>query len=692
MKEVLYTISGKRLPVVFNIGARALTSQALNIHAGHDDVMSVADTGWGMLFARNAQGAADLCLIARRAAEASQTPFFNVQDGFLTTHTLENVLLPEPEFMKQFLGSPGERLTSLMDPARALQSGVVQNQDAYMKGKIAQRYFTDRIEDAVRVAMAELAAKTGRHYGLIEPYRMDGAEYAIVALGSMAETAMATVEHLRAEKGLAAGAVHVTCFRPFPSIALVEALSGCKAVAVIERMDNPLAQSNPLAAEVKSVFADAASGRDGYPRVDRIPEIYSASAGLGGRDVRPGDFIATFAHIARGGGRRYFVLGIPHPLAVERAPEPDVRPPGAFSMRGHSVGGYGSITTNMAIATVLGESFGLKVQAYPLYGSEKKGLPTTYYLTAASEPIRTHCELDHVDFVPLNNLNAFSLGNPLAGIGKGGTLFLQTAKNDPQVIWRGVPLYAQRIIREKRLRVLHLDAARIAAELASRRDLQVRMQGIVLLGVFLRAMPYIQGLHLAEEELLARVEKALRRFFGSLGERIVRDNLECVRRGYREVESLPRQIILRNVKLEELALAGRRVDDLMTRTVVSCRPDTPLGEVVGTLRDRDVSAVVVVDGTGHLCGVLSSTDLRRAHLTREHLEAHLPEIFPSHLMQRGVLTTRPDESLEDAVRKLLDHHVHRLVVTAGDDVPIGILSMSDVVGLLRSERERSAAA
>ena len=106
MKEVLYTISGKRLPVVMNIGARALTSQGLNVHAGHDDMMSVADCGWGMIFGRNAQEAGDFCLIARRAAEASQTPFFNVQDGFLTTHTVERVRLPEPDFMKAFIGDP----------------------------------------------------------------------------------------------------------------------------------------------------------------------------------------------------------------------------------------------------------------------------------------------------------------------------------------------------------------------------------------------------------------------------------------------------------------------------------------------------------------------------------------------------------------------------------------------------------
>ena len=126
MKEVLYTIAGKRLPVLMNIGSRALTSQGLNVHAGHDDVMSVADCGWGMLFGRNAQEAGDLTLICRRAAEASQTPFFNVQDGFLTTHTVESVRLPELEFMKEYIGSPKEKLINLMDPANPMMSGVVQ--------------------------------------------------------------------------------------------------------------------------------------------------------------------------------------------------------------------------------------------------------------------------------------------------------------------------------------------------------------------------------------------------------------------------------------------------------------------------------------------------------------------------------------------------------------------------------------
>src|ERR671930_1152487 len=200
MKEVLYTISGKRLPVVFNIGARALTSQGLNVHAGHDDVMSVADCGWGMLLARNAQEAGDLCLISRRAAEDTHTPFFNVQDGFLTTHTVETVRLPEPEFMKEFIGSPKEKLTNLMDPANPMMSGVVQNQDSYMKGKIAQRWYYDRVEPAMEEAFDLFARKTGRKYDFVEPYRCDDAEFILVGMGCYMETAKVTVDHLRDKK------------------------------------------------------------------------------------------------------------------------------------------------------------------------------------------------------------------------------------------------------------------------------------------------------------------------------------------------------------------------------------------------------------------------------------------------------------------------------------------------------------
>ncbi|HXI52251.1 MAG TPA: hypothetical protein VNH84_12115, partial [Candidatus Saccharimonadales bacterium] len=378
MKEVLYTISGKRLPVVFHIGARALTSHSLNVHAGHDDVMSVADCGWGILFGRNAQEACDLAMIARRAAEASETPFMNVQDGFLTTHTIENIRLPELEFLKAFVGDPNDKLRCLFDPRNPIMSGVVQNQDSYMKGKIAQRHLYDKVPGAVQEAMDEFYRQTGRRYQPVESYRMEDADYALIGMGGMMETAEVAVDYMRAEMGLKVGVVHVTCFAPFPATQLVEVLKNVKAATVLERMDNPLAQSNPLAQGIRASFADAltglsygSNGEFKYPKITRIPKIYACSAGLGSRDVRGGHFISVIRNMAAEKPREYSVIGIKHSLALVDGEDPDLRPEGAFSMRGHSVGGFGSVTTNKLIASFVGELFNLNVQAYPKYGSEK---------------------------------------------------------------------------------------------------------------------------------------------------------------------------------------------------------------------------------------------------------------------------------------------------------------------------------
>ena len=543
MKEVLYTISGKRLGMVFNIGSRALTSQSLNVHAGHDDVMSVADCGWGILFARNAQEAGDLCLISRRVAEATFTPFMNVQDGFLTTHTVESVKLIEPEFMKEFVGRAEDKLLNLMDPANPVMSGTVQNQDSYMKGKIAQRYYYDAIEPILQEAFDEFHRKTGRKYGFVEGYRCEDAEYIIVGIGSYMETAQIAVDYMRDEMGIAAGCLNVYCFRPFPTKHIVDALKGCRAFTVLERMDDPLSTTgNHLTREIKAAFCDAATGQGGLEKIDQIPRVYHGAAGLGSRDVRPGDIIAAFTNMIEE-GPDFFCIGVSHPTALHRGIDPDLRPMGAFSMRGHSVGGFGSVTTNKVIATISGQVFGKDVQAYPKYGSEKKGLPTTYYLTIADSHIYSHAELENVDLVVLNDTTALLSGNPLQGMDDGGAIFMQSPFSEPADVWQRIPSHHQRTIREKQLRVYFADMVKIAREVASVADLEMRMQGIVLLGGFLKLTPYVEQSEMSDDAVYEGVEKALRKYFGKRGEQVVQDNLTCVKRGYNEMQGIPAEII-----------------------------------------------------------------------------------------------------------------------------------------------------
>jgi pyruvate-ferredoxin/flavodoxin oxidoreductase len=480
-----------------------------------------------------------------------------VQDGFLTTHTIENVRLPEPEMMKLFVGHPSLHVRNLMDPQIPLMSGVVQNQDSYMKGKIAQRRYYDKVLPALKAAMEEFGELTGRRYEPVMPYRLKDAEYAIVGSGCMMETAEAAVDWIRDNRGIKVGLLHITCFRPFPSEEVVRALRHVKAISVIERLDIPMMQSNPQLCETKAAFADAMAETPGYPPITHMPKFFGGSAGLGSRDVRAGDFISIVENMRSAKPRSYFTVGIKHSTALEVPVDPDVRGKGSFSMRGHSVGGYGSVTTNKVIATIAGEVFGMDVQAYPKYGSEKKGLPTTYYLTIAKEHIRVHSELEHVEFIPLNDVNAFNLENPLAGLSDNGMVFVQSQQNDPVAVWNLVPAWARKTMRDKNARLFALDTVQIAREVSSRADLQQRMQGIILLGIFLRVTPFQSETGTTEEQLLKGVEKSLRKYFGKRGEQVVQDNLKAVQRGYTEVFEVPREVMLTTIEVDERNAALR---------------------------------------------------------------------------------------------------------------------------------------
>ncbi|MFL5718727.1 MAG: 2-oxoacid:acceptor oxidoreductase family protein, partial [Chloroflexota bacterium] len=282
-----------------------------------------------------------------------------------------------------------------------------------------------------------------------------------------------------------------------------------------------------LTREVRSSLYDAAA--EGV----MVPRVLSFSAGLGSRDIAAGDLVAVFDRLAFHGDlpERHAVLGIRHPLALERIPV-DLRPAGSWSLRGHSIGGFGSVTTNKLVATLAGELFDKVVQAYPRYGSEKKGLPTTYYLTIADAPIRLHAELDQVDFVPLHDVSAFALGNPLAGLVDRGTIFIQSPSTDPETIWHSIPAPVRAEIIARRIRVTALDTVSLAAANAPTVDLMIRMQGVALVGVFLRVSPFAARAGLDRDALMTAVRDRLGRFFGKRGGAVIDANLAVIQAAY----------------------------------------------------------------------------------------------------------------------------------------------------------------
>ena len=594
MHESLYAAVGKRLTYVLNIGARAMTKANLNVHAGHDDYHCVDDTGFFQLFAKNAQSAADLNIISHRIAELALTPGIIAQDGFLTTHLIESMLVPERGLIAEYLGRPEDiidtptaaqriiygdkrrRIPILWDVDNPVMAGLVQNQDSYMQSVAAQRpFFFDHLQELTEQAFREFGDLTGRHYQRVMSYRADDADYLILGQGSIMPSAEAVVDYLRETRGIKVGVVDMVMFRPFPADLVSKIVRGRKGVAVLERLDQPLAVDLPLMREIRATIGKCLeNGKQPndpcYPEVETYrdlsdaPPLYSGSFGMGSRDLQPEGIVGTVENMLDGGTKKkLFYLSIdflrdkaitpkqemyqqtieqsyPHvkELAVRGSENPNLMPDNSITVRFHSVGGWGAITTGKNLAMTLFDLLGYHIKANPKYGSEKKGQPTTYYLSAAPEPIRINCEYFYVDVVLSPDPNVFLHTNALAGLKEGGVFIMQSEHASPEAVWASIPVPFQKIIIDKKIKFYYIDGFKIAREEATDAELQLRMQGIAFQGAFFSVSPVMEQAGLDDAKLLDAIREQLQEKFGSKGQRVVEDNMRVVKRGFDEIREI----------------------------------------------------------------------------------------------------------------------------------------------------------
>ena len=608
MHESLYPAVGKRLPYILNIGCRAITKSTLNVHAGHDDYHLMDDTGFFQVMAKDAQEAADLNIISRKIAELSLTPGAVGQDGFLTTHLIETMRVPERELIAEYLGLPSDiidtptpgqqlmygktrrRVPMLWNVDNPVLAGCVQNQDAYMQSVAAQRpYFFDHIREIADQCMAEYSALTGRPYNRISTYRCEDAEYLIVGMGSVIGTAEAVTDYLRDTRGLKIGVVNMTMYRPFPGDLISALLKGRKGVTVLERTDQPLSEDLPLIREIrvsliKSIENGMTQSKNGvpYPRYATYkkpqdnPPLYSGCFGMGSRDLQPEGIVGAVENMLPDAPRKkFFYLSIDflhdkpftpkqeiyqqeirdlypniQDLAVKGSENPNLLPDGSITVRMHSVGGWGAMTTGKNLAMTLYDLLGYDIKANPKYGSEKKGQPTTYYLSAAPKPIRINCEYNFVDVVLSPDPNVFSHSNPLFGLKKGGVFIIQSDLDSPEAVWKMIPPTKQKYIIENEIRVYYLDAFHIARDEATDPELQLRMQGIAFQGAFFATSPVMESAKLTEESLFTAIKDQIESKFGSKGARVVEDNLRVVRRGFDQITEITEKEITRDREKE----------------------------------------------------------------------------------------------------------------------------------------------
>lgn len=584
--EQYYHAPGKLSTMVLQVGARALTKHALNVHCGHDDIYAALDTGWIMLMARDAQQAADQSIILRKVCELALNPGMNIQDGMLTTHSERMYLAPEAEFLRAYLGAPDDmipcptpaqrelfgatrrRLPQMMDLKNPTLLGPVQNQEHHMNGVVARRNnFSEHVLPMLTAAYEEFAHFTGREYGLVTQYKTDDADTVFVSLGCAAENIEAACDYLRDQRNAKVGSIHINVIRPFPEDAVIDALRGKKNVIILERTDESFAGDNPLARDIRVALGKANEvtrfgGSHPTMTPDETPRLFRGAYGIGSRDFRPEHIIGAYEFAtgvsARTDGRTadegetYFVLGVQHPYAVISKDTPSLLPEGAIAVRFHSIGGWGMITTGKNLGAIIGDlgqylaeqdptydeegilEDKLFVMANPKYGSEKKGAPTNYYLTVAPSQIKVNCELNHVDVVLCCDPKAFTHTNPLEGLKRGGVLVWESSEGADSA-WQRIPAMHRDFILENDIKVFILPGFDIARKATTQTELQLRMQGNAFLGAFFKVSPFLDRYHITPEQFQQIIRKQYVKKFARFGDAVVESNMTVMNEGFSRV-------------------------------------------------------------------------------------------------------------------------------------------------------------
>ena len=286
MWEMIYIASSLRLPIVLSLVNRAV-SGPLNIHCDHSDAMGVRDAGWIMLFSENNQEAYDNTLMANRIAEHKDVmlPLMVCHDGFITSHSIENIELVEDDKVKEFVGTYKPE-HSLLNEKEPMAVGPLDLQAYLFEHKAQQSEAMKNAKNVILEVAKDFEKMTGRKYGLFEEYKLDDAEIAIVCMNSTAGTTKFVVDNLR-KNGIKAGLLKIRVFRPFPAEEIANALSNLKAVAVLDKADS-------LNGAGGALFEDVISAM--YVNNNNVPTV-NYIYGIGGRDTKTNDIEKVYTDL-----------------------------------------------------------------------------------------------------------------------------------------------------------------------------------------------------------------------------------------------------------------------------------------------------------------------------------------------------------------------------------------------------------
>jgi pyruvate-ferredoxin/flavodoxin oxidoreductase len=459
----LYRIAGELTSAVLHVAARSIAAQGLSIFGDHSDVMAVRQTGMAMLASASVQEAHDFALVAQMATLRTRVPFVHFFDGFRTSHELSSIELLDDDDLRALV--PAELVRAhrarALAPERAVIRGTAQNPDVYFQARETVNPFYQRVPDAVEEAMAQLAARTGRRYHLVDYSGHPRAERVVVIMGSGGETVRQTVAHL-VEGGERVGVAQVRLYRPFPADALVAALPATvRSVAVLDRTKEPGSVGEPLYLDTVAALTGNRS-RSGWPP----PRVVGGRYGLSSKEFTPGMAAGVFEELRSDDPKRGFTVGITDDVShtsIAYDPDLDIEPAGTARAVFFGLGSDGTVGANKNTIKILGDE-GFFGQGYFVYDSKKAGTMTVSHLRFGREEIKAPYLVKRASFVGCHRLAFLDRVDVLAYAQDGATLLLNCPL-PPAAVWDALSRPVQEQIITKHVQLFTIDATGIAREL-----------------------------------------------------------------------------------------------------------------------------------------------------------------------------------------------------------------------------------
>ena len=514
----MYKIAAEQLPCVFDVSARTVATQALNIFGDHSDVYACRQTGFAMLAESNPQEVMDLSPVAHLAAIEGKVPFINFFDGFRTSHEISKIEKWDYEDLKEMCNMKAveEFRAHALNPEHPAMRGSHENGDVFFQHREACNSVYDELPAVVEKYMKKVNDKLGTNYDLFNYYGAEDADRVIIAMGSVCDVTEEVIDYLNA-MGEKVGLIKVRLYRPWSPKALLKVLpKSVKKIAVLDRTKEPGSLGEPLYLDVAATLREADMN-------DVV--ITGGRYGLGSKDTPPSSIFAVYKELEKDEPKPRFTIGIVDDVTKLSLPEvkpaPITAAKGTVECKFWGLGGDGTVGANKNSIKIIGDHTDKYVQAYFQYDSKKTGGITISHLRFGDKPIKSPYYINQADFVACHNPSYVTKGYKMVQDVKPGGIFLINCQWTDEELNEHMPAEAKQYIAKNNIRLYTINAIDKAIEIG-----MGKRTNTILQSAFFRlanVMPI--------EQAVQYMKEAAKKSYSKKGDAVVEMNYRAIDAG-----------------------------------------------------------------------------------------------------------------------------------------------------------------